>query len=189
MNMPDVLTRKVGPLPVGVWVVALAGGIGVAVVIRRRAADSTAIDPAAAPGDTADMTADPATGGAAGGIPWASGVTDTNPGAGNLGPGPIADGPITTNAQWRHRVATVLTREGYHGALVENALARWFNGKTLTAPQRNVIDEAIARVGPPPHPPKHKPEPKQPKHPKPIPRPLPGRDTGRGLTPVRRTFA
>jgi hypothetical protein len=70
MSIGDTLGKKLGPLPVGVWGLAIAGGLGVAVVIRRRST--------AGPTGGADEYGDAY-------APWEQGGnTATPPGAGNL---------------------------------------------------------------------------------------------------------
>jgi hypothetical protein len=83
-----VLGKRVGPLPVGVWMLALGGGLGIAYYIRAR---STATD--AGTGDTTSGTEDGSQGG----------NTATNPGAGNLADLPDASSSTTddANAQWQ----------------------------------------------------------------------------------------
>lgn len=146
----EALGRRIGPLPAGAWIVAVLGGVGVAIVIRRQASSDQLASDAYAAGEQSgyDSVAQDATGG------WDGSFT--NAGAGNLyDPDPGTNtGPIKTNAQWRHRVATVLTDEGYRATLIETALAKWFDGKSLNRQQSEIISEALARIGPPPHPPK-----------------------------------
>lgn len=160
MNVPEVLTRKVGPLPVGGWIIALAGGIGVAVVIRRQASDSGAFAEGYEQGEQAGY--DSVSGDDDFGL---GGNTYTNPGAGNLSgtlpaPAPVTPAPtkplppITTNAQWRNRALSVLTRRGYKRAVATTSLRKWFARKELLEHQRHVINEAITVIGWPPNPPK-----------------------------------
>ncbi len=152
MNVGEALSRKYGPLPLGAWLIAIVGGVGVAVVIRRQAGNDQLASDAYAAGEQAgyDSVAQDSTGGY-------TESPSTNQGAGNLytpDPDPDPPGPIKTNKQWRTRAARVLAAEGYRPALVETALGRYFTRKTLTRVQQEVITEAIARIGPPPHPPK-----------------------------------
>lgn len=152
MNIGEALSKHYGPLPAGAWLVAIVGGIGVAVVIRRQAASDQIASDAYAAGETAgyDSVAQDSTDGFPDVV-----YSQTNQGAGNLyEPDPGPSGPIKTNAQWRHRVATVLVAAGYRANLVEAALARYFASKSLNRAQQEIISEAFARVGAPPKPPK-----------------------------------
>lgn len=64
----DLLGRKVGPLPVGAWAVAILGGVGVAVAIRRRAVSP--IGEPTDPGTVADTTTPPGVGNPAEPVDW-----------------------------------------------------------------------------------------------------------------------
>lgn len=167
MNVREALSHRIGPLPAGAWIVALVGGIGVAMVIRRQAGNDQSYADGYATGEQAgyDSVAGDSTDGPQ---PYESGSSSyTNPGAGNIyTPDNVPTGPIKTNAQWRHRAAVVLSRRGYRTAMVEATLGRYFAGKRLSSAQQNIVDEAIAMLGKPPKPPKrndtHKPPKRKP---------------------------
>ena len=95
MQLPDGLTRQLGPFPVWGWIVIAVGGIGGGLLIRR-IQDS---------GSTASGSGS----GASGGGGATSGYLASTTGPGYAGGGavndtyqaPEAETPITTNTQWR----------------------------------------------------------------------------------------
>lgn len=172
MNIPDSLSHKVGPLPAGAWILAIGGGLGVAVIIRRRhgggdpdaatAAQEAAADASVASADAGAGGETIGTGGAAvstpgGGTPTIVTYpiyTNSPPPKTTTTPPPKPTIRPTTNAAWRKRVHDELVHRGYRSGLIMVALERYFGHKNLTQPQRHIIDEGITRIGPPPHPPK-----------------------------------
>lgn len=155
-GLDDTLAKKVGPLPLGVWLLAIGGGIAVAVFVRRQAASSAE---------------DPGTGIS----------TDTAPGAGNLGADGL-DTPTptrpTTNDEWYQKALdTILgTHLGYSPTSVATALTKYLEGATLTTAEQAIVSMAIRLVGGPPIPPPL-PDPGNPPPPTPNPpppKPMPG---------------
>lgn len=136
LNIGEAMSKKVGPLPTGVWLLAVGGGIAVAVFVRRRAASSAE---------------DPGTGIS----------TDTQPGAGNLGQDdtggdtPAPSGRPTTNEDWFQQAydAILGTHAGYSPSLVTTALTKYLEGQTLTTAEQAIVSMALRLVGPPPVPP------------------------------------
>jgi LysM repeat protein len=173
IDIPDSLKERVGPLPLGIWIVAIAGGLGIAWLVRSRYSGGSAAEPTA-PGIS----------------------TDTQPGAGNLGDDEDegSDTPVnarpTTNEEWYGRgVDTLLgTNFGYSPALVATALTKYLEGVTLTQAEQAIVSQTIRLIGPPPYPPPlpepgnpgpPKPEDPKPSTPKPsTPKPKPVTKTG-----------
>lgn len=160
LHMPAALSKQIGPLPAGGWLVAIVGGVGVAVFIRRRANNAESYDAGLEAGE--ESVAGDATDGLDG-RGFQNGESLTNQGSGNLyrnggyAVPPTNNTPIRTNAEWKSRASTQLMLRGYVPWLVYAAIERWFAGKRLSGAQQNIINEAIGLVGPPPRPPKHKP--------------------------------
>lgn len=185
-SVTHVLGKKLGPLPVGAWAAAIAGGLGISWYLRRNgAAGTTTPNPVEVtdPGTSTDTPA--GTGGAA---------TST---AGNANPGNIT-GPtdpesadpgsisvsVTTNAQWRQQAVKYLVGLGVSGTDAEYAVTYYLAGKPISPNAMNNINRAIAGIGPTPTATpgskviqpikiiptkpviKHAPAPKPPKHPK-----------------------
>lgn len=136
-KVTSLLTRKVGPLPIGVWIIAVGGGIGIAVYMRRNGGGG--VDPGV-------------TGVEDQGIGEQGGNTSTPPGVGgglgnNIAPLPSAP---TTNDEWLQRAADHLVGKGLSGSQVAYSLSRWLEGESLSAQDRAIVDMAIAAVGNPP---------------------------------------
>lgn len=154
------LGKQLGPMPVGGWLLAVAGGVVVAYYFRRNAAaSSAAVDPNAAnlPTDTTGWdTADP--GGTAQGVGGSAGGS----GGGGNGNAP-AGGPkaaseaslaraATTNAEWRHHAVLAMAgTRGFDAAHVDNALADYLAGHKLTEGEVVALAATEALCGPPPH--------------------------------------
>jgi hypothetical protein len=136
-EVTSFLKQKAGPLPVGVWIIAVGGGIGIALYMRRNAAASSAADV-----PTGDPTTDYTQGG----------NTSTPAGAGNLGASNVTPLPTAPadNDEWMQRAANYLVAKGVSGSLAQNVLSRFLGGDTLDNQDRAIVDIAIAAVGNPP---------------------------------------
>lgn len=169
------LGKKIGPLPLGGWLLVAGGGAAAAWYTRRQmSAGSTA---AATTGNGLQAT-DPGTvdsGATSAGVGGAVGtevpVTEPTPipaeaprrrrfGHARVFPiGPAFPAPgrsiksggrIRTNTAWIEAAIEHLRRAGYlpHPSTV--ALQHFTEGRALNPFQRNIVEEAIARTGPPP---------------------------------------
>ncbi|WP_129286717.1 hypothetical protein [Streptomyces sp. GZWMJZ-114] len=173
------LGKKVGPLPVGVWILAVGGGLVVAYFMRRGAS-----------GDGQEVTDDGTgaadTGGTGVGT-WPYGYPNGvgqggSSGSTDDGQDEDDDGTLpVTNEQWQRRAVQVLVGLGYEAVAVDRAIAAYLGGEGLTTIQRAIVNEAILRIGPPPVSP---PSPSTPDKPPPTttppktdPKPLPSTPT------------
>lgn len=165
-GVKGVLGKKLGPLPVGGWVLAVAGGVGVALYFRNRSAGNAANLP--------DITATDATGATDGFTPQDPGgtqqgvgnggsytYTDTaNHGAGN-GNASTHHGDAylarhaTTNAAWESHSIDAMHARGFGRPAVRESLDAYLAAHRLTAGQEVRLSATLAICGPPPHPPKH----------------------------------
>lgn len=133
----DGLKKKVGPLPVGVWIIAGGAGIAIAMYMRRQSAatDVTPADP-----ESQDFNL--------------GGNTDTPPGAGNLGAGGNTTPAVPTapadNDEWFKRAVDLLVIRGGSGATINAALGKFLNGESLGQSDRAIVDTAILLLGNPP---------------------------------------
>lgn len=130
------LKQKAGPLPVGVWILAVTGGLGIAWYMRRNATAAAADVPVTDP--TTDYTQ--------------GGNTYTPPGVGGsagTGVTPIPTAPAD-NDEWLQRAADYLVGKGLSGSQVAYSLGQWLGGASLTAQDRAIVDMAIIAVGNPP---------------------------------------
>ncbi|MFG3244846.1 hypothetical protein [Streptomyces sp. NPDC048157] len=142
-GLKGALGKKIGPLPVGIWILAVGGGLIFAYYMRSNSSAS----------DTgADETA-PDTGGTGTGS-WPYGVPNGVGQWNNGGDGQEDDddkGTLpTTNEQWQRRAVQVLVGLGYEAVAVDRAIGAYLGGDSLTTIQRAIINEAILRIGPPP---------------------------------------
>lgn len=186
-GVKGALSKKLGPMPVGGWLLALAGGVGIALYFRNKSAadsadlpdDTTFPDDFTVNGDGFDQ-ADPG---------------GTNPGVGGTGGTDQAGNPNTpgtpahihhseaykakhakTNAEWKHHTVLAMTAMGFGAAAMDNTLDHYLKGQRQGQAGELRLSAALARCGPPPNPPKHVPGPGTGKH-----EPNPGhgtRDTG-----------
>lgn len=129
----EAASKKLGPLPAGVWVVVIAGGFAVAYFVNKRR-PSTGGEPMV---DT-------------GGVP---GV-----GVGGVQPGFIPVNPPTTPAEdkprdnetWLTKAIGALLGKGYNPVTATLALRKWLAGNNITQSESLIVQEAIKLIGPPP---------------------------------------
>lgn len=144
--------KEVGPLPLGLWVLVVGGGMGLAVLVHRSQQND---EPELIP---ADM------------------VTPTGPVGMPQGAAPPA-GPTlpANNSEWLQRAISALIGNGFAPYTVDQALSRYLEAQQLTAGDQGIVDAAIRAVGPPPDPPGTAPPPALPRPPggKPKPKPKP----------------
>jgi hypothetical protein len=133
-DIKGALGKKVGPLPVGVWILAVGGGLVFAYYMRSRGGDTTTTDPGTVAPDEG-----------ASGLPNGVGQTDDDTGTGTDNSTLPA-----TNEEWQRRVVSVLTGMLYDPTEVDRAISQYLAGGALTTVQRAIVNEAIIRVGPPP---------------------------------------
>lgn len=137
--------KKLGPLPVGVWILAVGGGLMLTYYMRGRG------------GSEAPPTEEETTAAAAGtgtgswpyGVPNGVGQWGGNNGGGQEDKGEDKTLP-TTNEQWQRRAISILVGRGYEPTVVDRAISAYLGGQSLTTIQRAIINEAILLIGPPP---------------------------------------
>lgn len=139
-SIGKTLTHKVGPLPIAGWFVAIGGGLGLAVILRR---SFTTPDAEPEPDSQA----------------FESGVaagTDPESASGNLfTPAPGSTPPLTplqpkSNKDWSRVARTELIARGYNPAIAERAIRKFLAGERLSTAERAAVDTALQLVGPPP---------------------------------------
>lgn len=177
-DLGGMLGQKVGPLPLGVWIAAVVGGIGIAYVVRRRGEDEEPAEPYVPDGTVI---------GQPNGVGQDGGDDDE--------PADDLDVDPQTNEQWGRMAIRRMMARGYDPSLVDSAVRNYLAGETLSVTERALIAETLVVVGPPPVPPppeipggtkpdpikpipvpKPRPDPPAP-GPKPKPRPIPPRPT------------
>lgn len=125
------LGHKAGPFSIGVWLAMIGAGVGVAVLIKRKAAPASTTS---------------ATSGTVG--PGGTAIAD---GATTLG-AQAADqtAAITTNDQWQGIAVQALLSRGADGLAAQQAIATYMQGGALDPGQQTLVSEAIGMLGPPP---------------------------------------
>ncbi|MFJ7153265.1 hypothetical protein ACIQVT_34550 [Streptomyces sp. NPDC100445] len=144
-GLKGAMGRKLGPLPMGVWILAVGGGLVLTYYMRRAT-------PTDAGTDTSSDTAAPDTGGTGQGS-WPYGFPNGVGQTGSTGTGDSTgtDSTLpTTNEQWQRRAVQILVGRGYEPTAVDRAIAAYLGGESLTTTQRAIINEAIILIGPPP---------------------------------------
>lgn len=146
-DVKGALGKKLGPLPLGIWILAIGGGLTLTWYMRRSGSDTSGTD-------TTDTTGTDTGGTGEGtwpyGLPNGVGQAGYNPG-GSDGTDDNTDSTLpTTNEQWQRRAVQILVGRGYEPTAVDRAISAYLGGEPLTTIQRAIINEAILLIGPPP---------------------------------------
>lgn len=139
-DIPDALGKKVGPLPLGVWLLAVAGGVGVAWWVRSHGSSggTDTVDPTVPDGTNYTQP---------NGVGQDDSSSDSSSGTGSIAPAP------TTNEEWGQQAIRQMIARGYDPTTVDKAIRDYLAGNTLTTVERALIAETLAVFGPPPVPP------------------------------------
>lgn len=149
-DVAELATRQVGPLPVYGWLGAVAAGLALRQVLKRRDAQAAA--------DA--IPAEPEVGGGEALYPSAAGAewdtaglnTTVGGGGGTYAPPAPAVPSITDNVAWQQAAARELVARSYSPLAVNAALSNFLVGLPLTPDQYAMVELAILRVGFPPVP-------------------------------------
>lgn len=147
------LTRKVGPLPLGIWLVA---AVGIYYYYSRKSASSATT--AAGSGQQTDPagnvgTIDPATGYVAGSSQDAaalqsqSGGSSTGGGSSN---NPAVGNGYSDNNAWGRAAINYLVGLGVDPTTANQAVQLYLSSQPLTTAQQADVNESIQALGPPP---------------------------------------
>jgi hypothetical protein len=130
------LGKQVGPLPMGGWIVVVAGGLAVGYVINRNMAKNAA---ASSDQDSTQLTESGVGGGGGQFIytPPSSGSENTAP---------------ETNATWGTKAKNWLIAppQSIAPTVADNAIRKYLSGQSLTIQERAIVDLALTRFGVPP---------------------------------------
>lgn len=131
------LGKQVGPLPLGAWIVVVAGGLGIALYTSRQKVEEP---------ETVDETGDVGVG--------PSGFTQlvpvTQPTENETGP--------TTNEEWARIAIDGMISRGYPAALVNSAITKAlmggtdYEGKKMSVQEWSIWQLALTYYGTPPQP-------------------------------------
>lgn len=154
-DVQDIVTRKVGPLPLFAW----AGIAGAAVLAFRRWQAARAGAAAAASGDESEPS--DATGTTStnydtslpslGGVGAPSSTVQPQGGAGGDGGG-FTQGKPADNDAWKAAAFSALLARGYEALSIDVALEKYLRSQTLTQDQAKLVGVALSLVGPTPSP-------------------------------------
>lgn len=136
MDIKAQLSKKIGPLPLGAWIV-IVGGAGAYVVYMRRNAQPVDDTPFEDTGTPAGVGEGP--GGLIQAMPY-----QTNSGSGYSGQ------QIETNDDWARVAINYLVAKGIAPAVATTAISRYINSESLSTSQWAVVSMAIAYAGSPP---------------------------------------
>lgn len=143
MAGPDMgaLSKKAGPLPIGVWVLIVVGGLGVSYYINK---DQGTSSPAAIP----NVGTGYGGGGTVGAGSVGGGGFVTNPSTGSsAGAAPT----VQTNELWLANAQSSVVSQGRYSSLqVNSALRKFIAGTALTQIDQEIVNAALTAVGNPP---------------------------------------
>lgn len=145
----DILGKKYGPLPLGVWLVVVGGtAFGVRMLLNRRNNASAELPDEAYVMDSAGNKLPTAYKGSGGGLPFGSGVVTSATGS------PVSDPTPPTeidNTGWARRAAEKMLAAGMFNTLeVQTALAKYIAESPLSAKEKAIVNQAIKMEGLPP---------------------------------------
>lgn len=131
------LSKKVGPLPVGVWIAVVGGGLALAYFMNR--SNGSAPAGSTGTGDFGSATSGTGTGGSS---VWAA----------NQPPGSPTTPMISTNVQWAQAAGNYLIASGADPSLVDSAMRKYLFNQPLSQAEQALIGAAIKQFGLPPEP-------------------------------------
>lgn len=133
--MPD-LGKQIGPLPLGAWVVVVAGGLAIgwySGAFSKKDADTEDMEDVGVPSGVGQ-----------GGVGTGWTPVDTSPDDDD------DDDAPKDNDEWYQKAARYLIARGYSGTIVTQALSKFLAAQTLTAQERAIIDIVVGAIGAPP---------------------------------------
>lgn len=122
------LGKKLGPMPVGVWLIVVAGGLGLAFFINRN--QSNAPTPMELPDSDVGT-----------GLVPAGAVIQT---------APAEDVEAEDNPAWARRVTNWLIGQGHNAGVADNAVRKYIAGESLSLQEQALINLALVTQGAPP---------------------------------------
>jgi hypothetical protein len=140
-GLAGFLTKKIGPMPAGVWLIVLL--IAGFVVYRTRSGIASGVN-VSGTADGGSGTV-PATGSGSY-TPVGSGPGGNNPGSGV----PSGTPTFGSNQAWGTAAINYLTGLGYEGVSINQAIQSFLASYNLTSQQQTWVNLAIIRLGAPP---------------------------------------
>ena len=140
-NATEFLTKKAGPLPVGVWIALVAGGLGITWYLNR-GKNSNAV---ASTGTTGNGVTDATGSGTYNPVGASAGGSGSGSGSGNAGTGSFAD-----NNAWGRASVDYLISLGFDPGVVNQAIGGYLSSQPLTTQQQSMVNSALQHFGSPP---------------------------------------
>jgi hypothetical protein len=133
--------KKVGPLPMGVWIAVIAGALGLAYYLNRSGGMLSASS------DNQQLPQpEISTAGVAG--------VGRNAAGWSYSPPPPTKNPtkqkITTNNEWGQAAVKYLISQNYPPNLADSAVRNYLGGQELTSNEQALIAEVLKKLGEPP---------------------------------------
>lgn len=132
------LGKQYGPLPLGAWIIVVAGGLGIAWYTKQSANGTPVTDTSAIPTDQ-QAVGDGSVGG------W----TQTTPTTSTTSPTTTAP---TTNEEWGQQAINWLISQNYDPTLADSAIRAYLSGVSPSVTQNVLIGLALVHLGSPPVP-------------------------------------
>lgn len=132
-NVAEVAGKKVGPLPMGVWIAAIGGGL----IIAYYGTKSKSSNPTLTVAGTAGQESGVGTGAVGG---WAYQPPTALPSAATY----------TTNQEWARAAINYLIGQNYDAGLADAAIRNYIGGLQVSIQQQPLVDAALKALGPPP---------------------------------------
>lgn len=135
------LGKMYGPLPLGAWLAAVGGGLGLMLYTRRQSGAQTPTNPDQMPEDTGTTPGV----GMGGSGQW----VDVTPTPAN---GSSDTGSAQTNDEWGLQAIAKMIASGYSPIKVNSGITKFLGQQTLDAQEEAIVSEALRRFGSPPTP-------------------------------------
>lgn len=124
----NILTKQVGPLPVGAWGVVIVGALGMAYMFNK--------GQSATPDES--LLAEPGVGVGGGQFVYDP-PTSVTP-----------ETPEATNIVWQGKAWSYLISKGHNPSQVGTALSKYLSGESLSSVEQGLVDQALLAIGVPP---------------------------------------
>lgn len=131
MAAENILTKQVAGIPIGAWGVVVAGGLGIAYMLNKNQAKTSAVEPLVEPGVGTGLV--PA---------GAAFVTSEGETGKDTGP--------ENNQAWGVIAKNWLITQGQDPTTADNAVRKYISGENLTIQENALIALVLARFGSPP---------------------------------------
>jgi len=155
-GIAETFKHKVGPLPVGVWVIGIV--LVWYVVVKRRGAGSAAGGPGQQTDPAGNVgTINPQTGYVYGSSQDQAALAGQSAGgasgSGSGGSGATVAGQYTTNQDWARAAINLLVGQGIDPTEANTAIEQYISSQQLSSQQQADVNLAIQSLGAPPDPP------------------------------------